>query len=42
MLENKKNGLDNFYKKFLAGTEDSDNIGCIVMNAIRSQKAILH
>ena len=32
MLENKKNGLDNFYKKFLAGTEDSDNIGCIVMN----------
>ena len=29
---NKKNGLDNFYKKFLAGTEDSDNIGCIVMN----------
>ena len=32
MLENKKSGLDNYYKKFLAGTDTDENVGCIVMN----------
>lgn len=27
MLENKKSGLDNYYKKFLAGTDTDENVG---------------
>lgn len=32
MMENKKNGLDRFYSRFLSDSDNQSDVGCIVMN----------